>query len=409
MASPAKRAKNKEVEQTNFAWRAINKSGKSVKGEQYALSSVLVASKLRKQGYREIHVKKASSRRGKTVTEKDIVIFTRQVSTMLKSGTPIASGLQLVEQSSGNPTLSKMIGKIRNDVKSGETLADSFRKFPLYFDDLYCNLIAAGEKSGQLETVFDQLATYREKVMGIKSKIKGALFYPITVLFVAAIVVTIIMIFVIPQFKEVFQSFGADLPAPTLVVIAMSEFMTKHGFLLAIIIGGGIYTFLHTWKRSKPMQITMDKKLLQLPVFGDLIQKGALARWSRTLSTLSKAGVPLSEALQSVAGAAGNYVYQQATEEIRKDVTSGSNLTTAMETTHVFPKMMLQMINIGAESGRIDTMLTKVADFYEEEVDQTVDNLQSIMQPLIMVILGGIIGSIVIAMYMPIFKIGAVV
>ena len=297
----------------------------------------------------------------------------------------------------------------RGDVETGTSLSAAFRKQPLYFDALYCNLVEAGEAAGILETLLDRLATYQEKTIAIKQKIKSALTYPIAVMVVAFVVVAVIMIFVIPAFKEVFTSFGADLPAPTLFVMAMSEFFVAYWWAIFLTIGGSIYFFLQTWKRSEPMQKRMDRLLLKMPIFGDLLFKSAVARWTRTLSTMFAAGVPLVEALDSVGGAAGNAVFAEATEQIQKDVSTGTSLTNAMMAANLFPNMVLQMSAIGEESGALDQMLGKAADFYEEEVDEAVKSLSSLMEPFIIVILGTIIGGIVVSMYLPIFKIGQVV
>ena len=302
-----------------------------------------------------------------------------------------------------------MLTDIRSDVETGTSLSSAFRKHPLYFDALYCNLVEAGEAGGILEALLDRLAIYQEKTMAIKNKIRSAMIYPIAVLVVAFIVLAVIMIFVIPAFKDVFSSFGADLPAPTLIVIAMSEFFVKYWYLIFLVVFGGAYVFFESWKRSVKMQKTMDRLLLRVPVFGDLVRKSSIARWTRTLSTMFAAGVPLVEALDSVGGASGNAVYQEATEQIQKDVSTGSALTTSMQTTGVFPVMVVQMCAIGEESGSLDQMLGKAAEFYEDEVDEAVKGLSSLLEPFIIVILGVLIGGIVVSMYLPIFKLGQVV
>jgi type IV pilus assembly protein PilC len=305
--------------------------------------------------------------------------------------------------------MTKLLTDIRNDVETGTSLSAAFRRHPMYFDALYCNLVEAGEAGGILEALLDRIALYQEKTLAIKQKIKGALMYPIAVVVVAFVVLTVIMLFVIPAFEDVFKSFGADLPAPTLVVIAMSKFFVQWWWAIFGVLGGGGYFFLESWKRSPKMQKTMDRLLLKVPVFGDLIYKSVLARWTRTLATMFAAGVPLVEALDSVGGASGNAVYQEATEQIQKDVSTGSALTTSMTATGVFPNMVLQMAAIGEESGSLDHMLSKAAEFYEDEVDEMVKGLSSLMEPFIIVILGVLIGGIVISMYLPIFKLGAVV
>jgi type IV pilus assembly protein PilC len=314
-----------------------------------------------------------------------------------------------VGRGNANASVTKLLNDIRTDVETGTSLSSAFRKYPLYFDNLYCNLVEAGEAAGILESLLDRLAVYMEKTEGIKSKIKSALMYPIAVLVVAFVVVTVIMIFVIPAFKEVFTSFGADLPAPTLFVIAMSEFFVKFWWLIFGVIGGGLYFFLQAWRRNEKVQQFMDRLMLKLPVFGDLVYKSVIARWTRTLATMFAAGVPLVEALDSVGGASGNSVYESATLKIQQEVSTGTSLTTAMTNANVFPTMVLQMCAIGEESGSIDHMLGKAADFYEAEVDDMVAGLSSLMEPIIIVILGGIIGGIVVSMYLPIFKLGQVV
>jgi type IV pilus assembly protein PilC len=319
----------------------------------------------------------------------------------MKAGVPLLQSFDIVARGSTNPRVTKLLNDIRGDVETGTSLSAAFRKHPLYFDALYCNLVEAGEAAGILETLLDRLATYQEKTIAIKQKIKSALTYPIAVLVVAFIVVSVIMIYVIPAFKEVFTSFGADLPAPTLFVMAMSDIFVKYWWAIFGAIGGGLYFFFQTWKRSVPMQRRMDRLLLKMPVFGDLLFKSAVARWTRTLATMFAAGVPLVEALDSV--------FADATEQIQKDVSTGTSLTTAMQTTTLFPVMVLQMSAIGEESGSLDQMLSKAADFYEEEVDESVKALSSLMEPFIIVILGTIIGGIVVSMYLPIFKLGQVV
>jgi type IV pilus assembly protein PilC len=303
----------------------------------------------------------------------------------------------------------KLLIDIKTDVETGSSLNQAFRKYPLYFDQLYCNLVEAGEQAGILDSLLDRLATYKEKTQAIIGKIKSALFYPISVLVVAFVVTAVIMIFVVPAFKKVFTSFGADLPGPTLVVMAISDYFVANWYLIFGVVGGGVYGFLYTWKRSLPMQIFMDKLSLKLPIFGAVIRKATIARWTRTLSTMFAAGVPLVEALDSVGGASGNYIYKTATQQIKAEISTGSSLTVAMQNANVFPNMVIQMIAIGEESGQLDAMSGKVADFFEAEVDDAVESLSSLMEPLIMVVLGVLIGGIIVAMYLPIFKLGAVV
>jgi type IV pilus assembly protein PilC len=328
---------------------------------------------------------------------------------MMRAGVPLLQAFDIVARGSANPRLTKLLTDIRTDVETGTSLSSAFRKHPLYFDALYCNLVEAGEAGGILEALLDRLAIYQEKTMAIKNKIKSALMYPVAVLVVAFVVIAVIMIFVIPAFEEVFKSFGADLPAPTLVVIALSKFFVSYWWAIFGFLGGGTYFFLESWKRSEKMQKAMDRLLLKVPVFGDLVYKSAVARWTRTLSTMFAAGVPLVEALDSVGGASGNAVFKEATEQIQKDVSTGASLTTSMSTTGIFPTMVLQMCAIGEESGSLDGMLGKSAEFYEDEVDEAVKGLSSLMEPFIIVILGTLIGGIVVSMYLPIFKLGQVV
>ena len=328
---------------------------------------------------------------------------------MMKAGVPLLQAFDIVGRGNPNPRVTKLLNDIRTDVETGTSLSVAFRKFPLYFDNLYCNLVEAGESAGILDQLLDRLAVYMEKTEAIKSKIKSALMYPITVLIVAFVVVAVIMIFVIPAFKEVFSSFGGELPMPTLLVIAMSEFFVKYWYLIFGGIGGGFYFFMEAWKRNEKMQMVMDRVMLKLPIFGTLVDKSCIARWTRTLSTMFAAGVPLVEALDSVGGAAGNSVYSAATVKIQHEVSTGTALTTAMTNVNLFPSMVLQMCSIGEESGSIDHMLGKAADFYEAEVDDMVAGISSLMEPIIIVILGTVIGGIVIAMYLPIFKLGQVV
>lgn len=400
--------KKGSVKEHNFAWEAKDKSGKIVRGEMRAASETVVNTTLRRQGMMPVKVKKQAFKSGGKVTEKDVTLFTRQLATMMKSGVPLLQSFDIVGKGHSNPAVGKLLMELKTEVETGSSLNQAFRKYPLYFDQLFCNLVMAGEQAGILESLLDRLATYKEKTLALKGKIKGAMFYPIAVLVVAFIVTAVIMIFVVPQFKDVFKSFGAELPAPTLVVIAMSEFFVSYWHIMFSLIGGGIYAFLYTWKRSIPMQIALDRLFLKLPVFGDLIRKATVARWTRTLATMFAAGVPLVEALDSVAGAAGNYVYKVATQNIQNEVSTGNSLTVAMQNTNVFPSMVIQMVSIGEESGALDGMLGKVADFYEGEVDDAVESLSSLMEPMIMVILGGLIGGIVVAMYLPIFKLGSV-
>ncbi|HTQ77953.1 MAG TPA: type II secretion system F family protein, partial [Burkholderiales bacterium] len=315
----------------------------------------------------------------------------------------------IVSKGATNPAVARLLIELKTEVETGSSLAQAFRKYPLHFDALYCNLVAAGEAAGILESLLDRLATYKEKILAIKSKIKSALFYPVSIVVVAFVITAVIMIFVIPAFKSVFSSFGADLPAPTLIVMSISDWFVGNWYIIFPAIGGAVYGFFEAWKRSIAVQVFMDRLMLKVPVFGELVRKSAIARWTRTLATMFSAGVPLVEALDSVGGAAGNYVYQQATIGIKGEVSTGTALTVAMQNSGVFPPMVLQMCSIGEETGALDAMLSKVADFFEAEVDDAVEALSSLMEPMIMVVLGTLIGGLVVAMYLPIFKLGAAV
>ena len=402
-------AASRDIKEYVFEWEGKDRHGKIVRGEIRAGGENQVQATLRRQGVLPTKIKKRRMRSGKKIKPKDIALFTRQMATMMKAGVPLLQAFDIVGRGNANPSVTKLLNDIRTDVETGTSLNAAFRKFPLYFDNLYCNLVEAGEAAGILETLLDRLASYMEKTEAIKSKIKSALMYPISVVIVAFIVVTVIMIFVVPAFKEVFTSFGADLPAPTLFVMGISEVFVKWWWLIFGVIGGGFYFFMQAWKRSEKMQMVMDRWLLKMPIFGDLINKAAIARWTRTLSTMFAAGVPLVEALDSVGGAAGNSVYAMATEKIQQEVSTGTSLTAAMGNANVFPTMVIQMVSIGEESGQLDSMLSKVADFFEREVDDAVAGLSQLLEPIIMVFLGVVIGGLVVAMYLPIFKLGAVV
>ncbi|MDO8606084.1 MAG: type II secretion system F family protein [Phaeospirillum sp.] len=400
--------KTQKVKENIYAWEGKDKTGKRVKGEMRSPGEAGVSAHLRRQGIVDIKVKRAR-RSTQPVTEKDITLFTRQLATMMKSGVPLLQAFDIVGKGHSNPSVARLLFDIKTDVETGSSLQQAFKKYPLYFDELFCNLIGAGEAAGILDSLLDRLATYKEKIQAIKSKIKSALFYPISIIVVAFVITAVIMIFVIPAFEELFSSFGADLPAPTLVVMAISKVFVTYWWLIFGGIGGGLYTFFYFWKRSRKMQDAMDRLMLKLPIFGELIRKASIARWARTLATMFAAGVPLVEAFDSVAGAAGNAVYFDATKYIQREVTTGQNLTVAMQNTEVFPSMVLQMVAIGEEAGSLDSMLSKVADFYEGEVDDAVEALSSLMEPIIMAVLGVLIGGMVIAMYLPIFKMGQVV
>ena len=409
MATAAAAARKSGNPESTFRWVGQDRAGKTVRGEMSASGEAQVSATLRRQGIKILEVKKQRQGRGGSVSEKDITLFTRQLATMMKSGVPLLQAFDIVGKGHSNPAVARLLMTIKADVETGMNLKQAFEKHPLHFDALFCNLVGAGEAAGILESLLDRLATYKEKILGIKSKIKSALFYPIAIIVVAVVITAIIMIFVIPAFKEVFKSFGADLPAPTLIVMAISDFVVANWFILFGGAGAAIYAFFWTWKRSVKMQMVMDRISLRVPVFGDLLRKSAIARWTRTLATMFAAGVPLVEALGSVAGAAGNYEYYLATKKIQAEVSTGASLTSSMQGTEVFPNMVIQMTMIGEEAGSLDAMLSKVADFFEQEVDDAVEALSSLMEPMIMVVLGTLIGGMVIAMYLPIFKLGSAV
>ena len=409
MAAPARTEKREiGVREFNFVWEGKDKGGKIVRGELRAASQAVVSTTLRRQAITTTKIKKQSLRKGGTVSDKDVALFTRQLATMMRAGVPLLQAFDIVGKGSTKAAVTRLLTAVRTDVETGSALSQAFRKHPVQFDALYCNLIQAGEQAGILEAVLERLAAYKEKILAIKSKIKAAMFYPISIVAVAFIVVAVLMLFVIPSFKGVFKSFGAELPAPTLFVIAISDAFVNYWYIIFAIVGGGLFAFFYVWKRSVPMQVVMDRFVLKLPIFGDVLRKATLARWSRTLSTMFAAGVPLVEALTSVGGAAGNHVYKIATQQIQNEVSTGSSLTVSMQNTNVFPSMVVQMVSIGEESGQLDSMLGKVADFYEQEVDDSVDALSSLLEPIIMVFLGVVIGGIVVAMYLPIFKLGSV-
>ena len=409
MAVAAAKKPEAKVKELTYSWAGTDKAGKTVRGEIKATGEAQVNATLRRQGIKVTTLKRQRRRSGGTITAKDITLFTRQLATMMKSGVPLLQAFDIVGKGHSNPAVAKLLMDIKTDVETGASLRQSFEKHPLYFDPLFCNLIGAGEQAGILDSLLDRLATYKEKILAIQSKIKSALFYPVAIIVVAFVITAVIMIFVIPAFKQVFASFGAELPTPTLIVMAVSDFFVKFWYAIFSIIGGSVYGFLWIWKRSLKVQIVMDKVMLRLPVFGELVRKSSIARWTRTLSTMFAAGVPLVEALDSVAGAAGNYEYLIATKKIQAEVSTGSSLTAAMIGTEIFPSMVIQMVSIGEEAGSLDSMLSKVADFFEAEVDDAVEALSSLMEPMIMVILGTLIGGLVIAMYLPIFKMGQAV
>jgi type IV pilus assembly protein PilC len=392
-----------------FLWEAKDKTGRLIQGELRATGIDRVNLLLRRQGLTQISVKKKPSLRQRSIAEKDIAIFARQLATMLKAGVPLLQAFDIVARGHSNPAVSRLLWDVRTQVETGSSLSQSLRRYPAHFDALFCNLVAAGEQAGILDDVLSRLATYKEKTLAIKGKIRAALFYPAAILIVAFIVTAAIMIWVVPAFKNVFESFGAELPLPTQVVIWLSDRFVQYWYLIIGSISLGSMMFVRTWKRSAAMQARTDRLMLRLPLLGEIVRKAIIARWSRTLSTMFSAGVPLVESLESVGGASGNVVYVEATRRISTSVKSGTSLTMAMQSTQIFPPMVTQMVAIGEESGALDQMLHKVAEFYEDEVDVAVASLSSLMEPIIMVILGGLIGGLVVAMYLPIFKLGSVV
>ncbi|MDD2667269.1 MULTISPECIES: type II secretion system F family protein [Zoogloea] len=392
-----------------FVWEGKDKTGKIIRGEMRAVTETVVQTILRRQGILAHKIRKQAFARGRKITDKDIALFTRQLSTMMRSGVPLLQSFEIAIKGCGNPSLARLLNDVRANVETGSSLSQAFRRHPVHFDALFCNLVAAGEQAGILDSLLDRLANYKEKILAIKGKIKAAMFYPISVVVVAALVVSVMMLFVVPEFKKVFASFGADLPAPTMFVITISDFFIAYWYLAFSIIIGTVMGVAYTYKRSVPMQVAVDRAVLQLPVIGDVVRKATIARWTRTLATMFAAGVPLVEALDSVGGASGNVVYKNATKQIQSDVSTGTSLTVAMQNSLVFPTMVVQMVSIGEESGQLDSMLSKVADFFEQEVDDAVAGLSQLLEPIIMVFLGVVIGGLVVAMYLPIFKLGAVV
>ncbi|RLA21775.1 MAG: type II secretion system F family protein [Gammaproteobacteria bacterium] len=397
---------------TPFLWEGTDRNGKKVKGKANASSEAAVRADLRRQGVVPSRIKKDSPglfKGGGKVTPADISIFSRQLSTMLAAGIPLVQSFEIVGSGHENAAMQKLIFAVKTDVEGGSSLAESLAKHPLYFDDLFVNLVDAGEQAGALETLLDKIATYKEKTEAIKKKVKKALTYPAAVLAVAFVVTIILLIFVIPAFEDLFQGFGADLPSFTRMVIDLSQFVRDKGWFLAMVISGAVYAFMYFKKRSRPMRHFLDRVALKAPIIGPILQKSAIARYARTLSTMFAAGVPLVEALESVAGATGNIVYEIGVLQMKDEVSTGQRLQQAMENTDLFPNMVIQMIAVGEESGSLDEMSSKVADFYEEDVDNAVDNLSSLLEPMIMSILGVLVGGLVVAMYLPIFKMGSVI
>ena len=399
---------------TTFVWEGIDKSGKRKKGEVNSANTALAKATLRKQGINPLNIKKKSKplfggNTGKKITPKDISVFARQLATMMSSGVPLVQSFEIIGNGSENPRMQELVMSVKSSIEGGSTLAEGLAKHPLYFDDLFCNLVAAGEAAGALETLLEKIATYKEKIEAIKGKIKKAMFYPTAICFVAFIITAILMIFVIPQFGELFGSFGADLPAMTQMVMDMSDFFVAYWWAIFGGIGGVIYGMGQLKRRSRPFNRALDRLLLKLPVLGPIMTKSMIARYARTLSTMFAAGMPLVDSLDTVARSVGNVVYEAKILIMRDEVSGGQQLNISMKAADVFPSMVVQMVGIGEETGAVDAMLAKVADFYEEEVDNAVDGMTALLEPLIMAILGVLIGGLVIAMYMPIFKMGSVV
>ncbi|HLA71556.1 MAG TPA: type II secretion system F family protein [Steroidobacteraceae bacterium] len=389
----------------------MDKKGNRVSGKSLAPDEAALRADLRRQGIAVSRVKKQSQafRAGGKVKPEDIAVFSRQLATMLAAGIPLVQAFEIVGNGNDKPAMQRLILDIKSDVEGGTSLHEALGKHPLHFDDLFVNLVEAGEQAGALETLLDKIATYKEKTEALKKKIKKALFYPAAVMAVALIVTTILLIFVIPQFESLFKGFGADLPAFTQFVINMSRGLQNNGIFIALVIAGFVWTFFYFQKRSRAMREFLDRMMLKFPIIGPILYKGAIARFARTLSTMFAAGVPLVEALESVAGACGNIVFENAVLKMRDEVATGQRLQRAMENTGLFPNMVIQMIAVGEEAGALDAMSGKVASFYEAEVDNAVDSMSSLLEPLIMAILGVLVGGLVIAMYLPIFKLGAVV
>jgi type IV pilus assembly protein PilC len=409
MATAIAQRRDTRVKEYTYLWEGIDRNNRNVRGEIKAASETVVTSNLRRQGIRIKKLKRQTFRGGGRVNEKDITFFTRQLATMLKAGVPLLQAFEIVARGHKNPRFARLMMDIKGRVEAGSSLSQAFREHPAHFDSLYCNLVNAGETAGMLDGILERLATYKEKILALKSKIKSAMFYPISVVTVAIIVVWIIMVWVIPAFKSVFKSFGADLPAPTLIVMAISDFFVAYWWLMLAIIIGTLFGFFFLLRRSTAFRYAIDRISLKLPIIGGILEKATIARWTRTLATMFAAGVPLVESLDAVAGASANAVYIAGTRKIQNEVSTGTSLTNAMHNTGLFPSMVLQMTQIGEESGSLDGMLSKVADFYEREVDDAVTALTSLLEPIIIVFLGVVIGGLVVAMYLPIFKLGAVV
>jgi type IV pilus assembly protein PilC len=399
----------RDVKEYTYLWEGVDRNNRQVRGESRAASETVVTTNLRRQGVRIVKIKRQTFRGGKSVTEKDITFFTRQLATMLKAGVPLLQSFEIIARGHSNPRFSRLMMDVKNKIETGSSMSQAFREQPKYFDALFCNLVEAGETSGMLDAILDRIATYKEKILAIKAKIKSALFYPISVITVAIIVMWIIMVWVIPSFKKVFANFGAALPAPTLIVMALSDFFVQWWWLMAAVIAGTIFGFLFLLRRSATFRLGYDRAILRVPIIGEILRKATIARWTRTLQTMFAAGVPLVESLDAVAGAAGNALYAAGTKKIQTEVSTGTSLTNAMGNTNLFPTMVLQMTQIGEESGSLDNMLGKIAEYFEREVDDAVAALSSLLEPLIIVFLGVVIGGLVVAMYLPIFKLGSVI
>ncbi|HTL74805.1 MAG TPA: type II secretion system F family protein [Casimicrobiaceae bacterium] len=398
-----------KVKEQTFLWEGVDRNNKPMRGELRAVSETVATTNLRRQGIRVLKIKRQSYKGGRSITDKDMTFFTRQLATMLRAGVPLLQSFDIIARGHSNARFSRLMLDLKNQVETGSSLSQAFRSHPKHFNPLYCNLVQAGETAGMLDAILDRLASYQEKILAIKGKIKSAMFYPISVLVVAIVVVWVIMIFVIPAFKQVFASFGANLPWLTLQVIAISDFFVKYWWALLIMIVGAFVAIRTSIKRSETVRLLVHRVQLKVPVIGGILEKATIARWTRTLQTMFAAGVPLVESLDAVGGASGNLVYINATKRIQTEVSTGTSLTNAMAATNLFPVMVLQMTQIGEESGSLDNMLGKVADFYEREVDDAVAALSSLLEPVIIVFLGVIIGGLVVAMYLPIFKLGAVI
>ncbi|MEJ7668778.1 MAG: type II secretion system F family protein [Casimicrobiaceae bacterium] len=409
MATATATLKRRDVKEYTYIWEGVDRNNRQVRGEVRAASETVVTTNLRRQGIRVAKIKRQTFRGGKKISERDITFFTRQMATMLKAGVPLLQSFEIIARGHSNARFSRLMMDIKNKIETGSSMSQAFRTHPAQFDSLYCNLVAAGETAGMLDGILERLATYKEKTLALKAKIKSAMFYPISVVCVAIVVVWVIMVWVVPAFKQVFTSFGADLPAPTLIVMAISDFVVRWWWLGFLVLIGAIVGFTFMLKRSAAFRYAYDRMILRFPILGDILRKATIARWTRTLQTMFAAGVPLVESLDAVAGASGNAVYAAATKRIQTEVSTGTSLTNSMTNTGLFPSMVLQMTQIGEESGSLDNMLGKVADFFEREVDDAVTALTSLLEPIIIVFLGVVIGGLVVAMYLPIFKLGSVV